>query len=94
MSGTFIVKIYTTSEVESLDVVNNNRRDAEVTVILHSYPKFEVVATFEVTVRLPNEEKRGGEQYTIHVQNEEKKASVEGIHIVKAERKQLSFCYC
>lgn len=86
-SGTFIVRIYTTSAVKSLDVVNNKENTKATTVIFHSYPKFEVVATFEVTVDLPDGEKREGEQYTIHVENEEKKVATQEITIVKAERK-------
>lgn len=89
-SGNFIVRIYTTSEVQFLDVVSNDQEEVEVTVIFRSYPTFEVVARFEI--RIPLAEDGEEQSYIIHAQTEEKKIAIQEITVVKAESKEGSSC--
>lgn len=82
-SGNFMVNIYTTSQIDFMDVISSDQKEVEVAVIFHSYPTFEVVAKFEVRIPLPDD----GEEriYILHAQTEEKKIAIQEITVVKAE---------
>ena len=81
-----MVKIYTTAKIEVFDIVASDFEKSDITVFFHSYPPYEVIATYEVTVMLPE----AGEEtkYTIDIETEEKIAVSQEITVAKAESRK------
>lgn len=84
-SASFIVCVYTTSKVRLFDVVNEDLDNLySISVILLTYPVFEVVASYRVEIHEVDEEIRN---YTIHVVNEDNRSVTQSIRVFKARGK-------
>lgn len=77
--------MYTTSEIESFDVVSNDWEGSPVAVLFRSYPTFEVVAKYEVQMSLPEDGE--ARTHTIHVKNQDERVAIQEITVMKAESK-------
>lgn len=84
--GLFFVNVYTTSELKSFDVVNNDELTSfKISVIFYSYPMFQVVAKYQV--KIPKVPRGVTQNYTIHVVNEDNRAASQKIQILMADSK-------
>lgn len=91
--GRFMVNIYTTAEIRSLDVADNEDASQQITVRFHSFSIFEVVAKFEIILPREGNDRRE-KTYTIHLTNDEGKTATQEVRVVQTESEFIHVCGC